>query len=198
MFDAFGYRNYRLYWTGILLSAIGGWVQNTAQGWLVYDLTDSKLMLGLVGFLGSLPVMCLTLLAGVLADRVDRRRLLFVTQAVLMVSAFMLGTLTSLGVVAVWHIMVLATLSGFAQAFDMPVRQSVVPTLVDRRHIMNAIALNSTAFNSARIVGPALALVVVTMLRPLRRIFGLSERIFGLTTNVWFALAAGLLISRLS
>jgi len=161
LFDALGYRNYRLYWSGILLSAIGSWVQNTAQGWLVYDLTHSSLMLGTVGFLGSLPVTFLTLLAGVLADRVDRRRLLLITQAVLMISAFMLGALTSLGVVAVWHVMVLATVSGFASAFDMPVRQSVVPTLVRKQHIMNAIALNSTAFNSARIVGPALAGVLV-------------------------------------
>ena len=78
LFDALGYRNYRLYWSGIFLSAIGSWVQNTAQGWLVYDLTHSKLMLGVVGFVGSLPVTFLTLLAGVLADRVDRRKLLFV------------------------------------------------------------------------------------------------------------------------
>ena len=162
MFDALGYRNYRLYWTGIFLSAIGSWVQNTAQGWLVYDLTHSKLMLGVVGFVGSLPVTFLTLLAGVLADRVDRRKLLFGTQAVLMVSAFTLGLLTSLGIVAVWHVMMLALMSGFASAFDMPVRQSVVPTLVGKRHIMNAIALNSTAFNSARIIGPALAGILVT------------------------------------
>ncbi|MBP6964248.1 MAG: MFS transporter [Armatimonadetes bacterium] len=161
MFDAFRYRNYRLYWTGIVLSAIGSWVQNTAQGWLVYDLTHSSLMLGTVGFLGALPVTLLTLLAGVLADRVDRRRLLFLTQTVLMASAFMMGLLTSYGVIAVWHVMVLATMSGFASAFDMPVRQSVVPTLVGKRHIMNAIALNSTAFNSARIVGPALAGILV-------------------------------------
>jgi len=162
LFDALGYRNYRLYWTGIFLSAIGSWVQNTAQGWLVYDLTHSKLMLGVVGFVGSLPVTFLTLLAGVLADRVDRRKLLFGTQAVLMVSAFTLGLLTSLGIVAVWHVMMLALMSGFASAFDMPVRQSVVPTLVGKRHIMNAIALNSTAFNSARIIGPALAGILVT------------------------------------
>ncbi len=162
LFDALGYRNYRLYWSGIFLSAIGSWVQNTAQGWLVYDLTHSKLMLGVVGFVGSLPVTFLTLLAGVLADRVDRRKLLFGTQAVLMLSAFILGLLTSLGVVAVWHVMMLALMSGFASAFDMPVRQSVVPTLVGKHHIMNAIALNSTAFNSARIIGPALAGILVT------------------------------------
>lgn len=161
MFDALRYRNYRLYWTGIFLSAIGSWVQNTAQGWLVFDLTHSSLMLGTVGFLGSLPVTFLALLAGVLADRVDRRRLLFVTQVVLMLSAFVLGLLTSAGVVAVWHVMLLATLSGFATAFDQPVRQSVVPTLVKKRHIMNAIALNSSAFNSARIIGPALAGIMV-------------------------------------
>lgn len=161
MFDALRYRNYRLYWAGIFLSAIGSWVQNTAQGWLVFDLTHSSLMLGTVGFLGALPVTFLTLLAGVLADRVDRRRLLFVTQAVLMVSAFTLGLLTSMGIVAVWHVMVLAMMSGFATAFDQPVRQSVVPTLVKKRHIMNAIALNSSAFNSARIIGPALAGILV-------------------------------------
>lgn len=164
LFDALGYRNYRLYWSGILVSAIGSWIQSTVQGWLVYSLTHSALMLGTVGFLASLPVLFLTLFAGVLADRVDRRRLLLVTQTILMVSAFFLGLLTSLGVVAVWHVMVLAVLSGFAGAFDMPVRQSVVPTLVERPHIMNAIALMSTAFNSARIIGPALAGVLVGLI----------------------------------
>ena len=164
LFDALGYRRYRLYWSGILVSAIGSWIQSTAQGWLVYDLTHSALMLGMVGFLGSLPVMCLTLFAGVLADRVDRRRLLLLTQSVLMISAFILGLLTSAGVVTVWHVMVLATLSGFAGAFDMPVRQSVVPTLVERPHIMNAIALMSSAFNSARIIGPAIAGMLVPII----------------------------------
>jgi len=119
-------------------------------------------MLGTVSFLHMLPMTFLTLLAGVLADRVDRRKLLFSTQMVLMTSAFLLGLLTSSGVVAVWHVMTLALVAGIAMAFDIPIRQSVVPTLVGKRHIMNAIALNSSAFNTARIIGPALAGILVS------------------------------------
>ena len=161
LFSALGSRNYLLYWCGILISAIGSWVQTVAQGWLVFKLTHSSLMLGVVLFLNTIPFTALSLFAGVVADRVDRRKLLLVTQTILAISPFVLGTLVTKGSVKVWHIMALASISGCANAFDIPTRHSSIPLLVKREHLMNAIALQSAAFNSARIIGPALAGVLV-------------------------------------
>ncbi|MCL6519249.1 MAG: MFS transporter [Armatimonadetes bacterium] len=161
MFAALRHRNYRLYWSGILISAIGSWVQTIAQGWLVFKLTNSSLMLGTVLFLNSIPFTALSLFAGVIADRVDRRKLLLLTQSILALSAFILGVLITIGSIRIWHIMGLAFLSGCANAFDIPTRHSSIPFLVAKEHIMNAIALQSAAFNSARIIGPAIAGILV-------------------------------------
>lgn len=156
-FRALRHRNYRLFWTGQLVSLTGTWMQSVAQGWLVYLLTKSALSLGVVSFAQFLPVLLFTLLGGVAADRFDRQRLVIFTQSASLVQAAILATLTLTGVIHVWHIIALAFLLGTINALDTPARQSLIHELVAKEDLMNAIALNSTAFNSTRIVGPAIA-----------------------------------------
>ena len=146
---------------GQSISLIGFWMQAIAQSWLIYRLTDSAFLLGLVGFVGQAPMLLITPLAGVVADRLDRRRILFVTQIAMMVSACTLAALTLSGAVEVWHIIVLALVSGCANAFDVPTRQSFTIEMVGRADLPRAIALNSIMFNSARLVGPAVAGLLV-------------------------------------
>ena len=161
LLSVFRHRNYRLYFTGQLISLIGFWMQAIAQSWLVYRMTGSTLLLGLVSFAGQAPVFFISPFAGVTADRVDRRRILFVTQMVMMSVAFVLATLTLTGAIQVWEIIALASVSGTASAFDIPTRQSFTVELVGRADLPSAIALNSIMFNSARLVGPAAAGIVV-------------------------------------
>jgi len=156
-FAAFGYRNYRLWFAGQSVSLMGTWMQMTAQGFLVYELTRSTAYLGYVAFAFGIPPWLFMLYAGVVADRVSRRRLMMVTQSMMMLLASVLATITFLGVVAAWHIIGLAFLAGTANAFDAPARQAFVLELVDREDLTNAIALNSTMFNLASAVGPAVA-----------------------------------------
>ncbi len=158
--------NFRLYWIGAGLSNIGTWMQMVAQGWLVYQLTSSPFLLGLVSFVGSIPVLVLSLYGGVLADRVERRRLMMVTQTGMMVLAFVLAGLTFAGVVTVWHIMVIAFLNGCVNAINAPVRASLVADLVPREDFQNAIALNSVQFQGSRMLGPALAGLTLAALGP--------------------------------
>ena len=158
---ALRHTDFRRYWLGQLVSLVGTWMQSVAQGWLMHRLTDSPLMLGLLGFAQFLPVLLLSLWAGVLVDRVDRRRLLIVTQSLAMMQALALALVVTLGVVQPWMILTLAFVFGAINAFDLPTRQSLVADLVGRDDLSNGIALNSAAFNSARIVGPALAGVLV-------------------------------------
>ena len=155
-FAALRHRNFRLFWFGQLISLIGTWMQSIAQSWLVLDITKSAFMLGLVSTMGMLPVLLFALPAGAIADRVNKRNLLIITQTVMMVLAFILAVLASLHMVRVWHIIVLASLLGLANAFDMPCRQAFVVEMVGRDDLLNAIALNSTMFNAARIIGPAI------------------------------------------
>ena len=136
-------------------------MQNAAQGWLVYDLTKSPLYLGIVGALGSLPVLLFSLPAGVIADRYSKHRILFVTQTLAALQAGVLALLVYLRVVEVWHVMALAVLLGMINAFDMPTRQSMVLELVEREDIFNAVALNSSAFNAGRVIGPSVAGVLL-------------------------------------
>ncbi|MGI8857740.1 MAG: MFS transporter, partial [Thermomicrobiales bacterium] len=150
-------RDYRLLWWGMIVSNIGTWMQMVAQGYLVYQLTDSPLMLGLVGFVRAVPVFTFSLFAGVVADRVDRRKLLIVTQTLAGVFALVLGILTSMGIITVWMIMVLAFCSAAVAAFDNPTRQALVPDIVGKEYIANAVALQSAAFNGTGILGPSLA-----------------------------------------
>jgi MFS family permease len=153
--------NYRLFVSGQLVSLIGTWMQMVAQSWLIYRLTGSAALLGLIGFASQVPVFLLAPLGGVIADRMDRQRVLIVTQAAMMVLAFVLAGLTLGGVVAVWHIFALASLLGLANAFDIPARQAFVIEMVERDDLVNAIALNSSMVNGARVVGPAVAGIVV-------------------------------------
>jgi len=157
MFSSLKVKNFRIYWFGMLISLTGTWVQTVAQSWLVFQLTNSAFLLGLVGFLGSLPIFLLSLFGGVLADRVNKRDILLFTQNAFMILAFALAILTQLKIITPLQIMIIAFLNGIVMAFDGPARQSMVPELVGKQHTLNAIALNSAAFNSARIIGPALA-----------------------------------------
>jgi MFS family permease len=158
---AFRHRNYRLYFLGQGISLIGTWMQGLAQSWLIYRLTGSSLALGGVNFAGQLPVLVLAPLGGVLADRLDRRRLLVLTQAASILPALVLAALTLAGAVEPWHVFALAALLGAVNAIDIPARQAFVMELVGREDLANAIGLNSSMFNGARVVGPALAGLLV-------------------------------------
>ena len=159
---ALRYRNYRLFFLGQGISVIGTWMQITAMSWLVYRLTHSAFLLGAVGFVGQVPVGLLSPFAGVLADRWERRRMLLVTQGLAMLQALALSLLVLTGTVAVWHIVVLALFAGIVNAFDMPTRQSFVVDMVeDRADLGNAIALNSSLFNGARLIGPTVAGILI-------------------------------------
>jgi MFS family permease len=148
--------NFRLFWSGNFLSNIGTWMQNVAQGWLVLSLTGSAFWLGVVGFAGSIPFLMFTLFGGVIADRVNKRRLLLVTQSIMMLLAFALAALAWLKIITVWEVVTLAFLNGMAMAMNAPSYQALVPKLVRREDLTNAIALNSAQFNMSRILGPTL------------------------------------------
>ncbi len=163
-FRALRHRNFRLFFGGQFTSLIGTWMQSVAQGWLVLKLTNSSLMLGVVSFAGYVPVLIVTLFAGVVVDHVDRRRLIVATQTLLMLSAFVLAALTWTGVVRVEHVAALAAFSGLVTAFDMPGRQTFVVEMVGREDLPNAIALNSMIFNGARVVGPAIAGLLISVI----------------------------------
>jgi len=155
---AFRYRNYRLFFGGQGLSLIGTWMQQIGMSWLVYRLTGSAFLLGLIGFTGQVPTFVLTSFAGVFADRIERRKLLLATQLAAMIQAFILAFLTLTGVVAIWHLIVLSIFLGLINALDVPARQSFVVDMVENKEDLgNAIALNSFMFNSARLLGPSIA-----------------------------------------
>ncbi len=155
---ALKHRNYRLFFTGQSISLIGTWMQQIARGWLVYTLTDSAFLLGLVGFASQIPTFVLASFAGVLADRHNKHRIIIATQALAMLEATILTILTLTKVIQVWHIIALSFFSGLINAFDMPTRQSFVIDMVeDKKDLPNAIALNSSMFNAARLIGPTIA-----------------------------------------
>jgi MFS family permease len=162
MFRSLRVRNYRLYASGQLVSLTGTWMQRVAQDWLVLELTNSGTALGVVTALQFAPSILLGLWGGVLADRLDKRKLLFATQTGLALVALALGLLDVTGVVAYWQVLLLAFLLGVISAVDMPVRQSFVVEMVGRDELTNAVAINSTTFNSARIIGPAIAGITIT------------------------------------
>jgi MFS family permease len=187
--SALRHRNYRLLFLGQLISVSGVWMQSTAQGWLVLRLSDSSFWLGMVAAAASLPVLVLSLPAGALADRLPKRKLLLVTQTVMLVCSLALALLTYTGLVQVWHVLVLALAVGCASAFENPARQSFTIELVGRTDLLNAIALDSMMFNGARVVGPALAGILVAQIgeAPLFFYNGIS----------FAAVLAGLLMMRL-
>jgi MFS family permease len=162
---ALGSRNYRLFFSGQSISVIGTWMQMIAMSWLVYRLTNSPLLLGVIGFTGQIPAFILAPLAGVLADRWDRRQILVVTQTLAMVQAFIVAGLTLSGIIAVWHLVVLSFFLGLVNAFDVPARQALVVLMVEKKEdLPNAIALNSFLFNGARLVGPTMAGILIAVL----------------------------------
>lgn len=156
-FPALRHRNYRLFWFGQCISLIGTWMQNIGQSWLVLQLTKSALKLSIINIIQFLPMMVFALFAGTLVDRFPKRKMLIFTQSSLAVLAAILASLTYFKVVQYWHLLVLALLLGIVNTLDMPTRQSFFVELVGKEDLMNAIALNSSIFNLARIVGPAVA-----------------------------------------
>jgi MFS family permease len=166
VFSVMRYPNYRLWFFGQLVSLVGTWMQTTAQGYLVYQLTGSPAYLGYVGFANGLPAWLFTLYGGVIADRMSRRKIIILAQSSMMILAFILAGLVYTQTVQAWHIIVLAFLLGIANAFDAPARQSFVIELVGREELSTAIALNSTMFNSAAVVGPVAAAAAYAAVGP--------------------------------
>jgi MFS family permease len=160
-FRALRHRNYQLFFAGQLISLIGTWMDQVAESWLVYRLTGSALLLGTVAFASQIPVFLLAPIGGALADRADRRKILVATQTSMMLLTFVLAWLTLSHRVQIWHIVTLAALTGIVNALDLPARQAFVVDMVSRADLVNAIALNSSMFNGARVIGPALAGIIV-------------------------------------
>jgi MFS family permease len=162
MLRALDHRNFRLFFSGQSVSLIGTWMTRIATNWLVYRLTNSALLLGVIGFAGQIPSFLLAPVAGVLVDRWNRHRLLVATQALAMAQSIALAVLTLTGVVKIWHVIALSAFQGVINAFDMPARQAFVVEMVEKREdLSNAIALNSSMVNAARLVGPSLAGVII-------------------------------------
>ena len=157
VFKAFQYRDFRLMWFGACMSSIGTWMQIVAQGWLIYRLSHSAFLLALDQFLGGIPIFLFSLIGGVVADRAERRKILLGSQYVQMACAAILTVLIVMGRIHVWHMLFLSFVTGLAQAFGGPAYSALIPSLVDREDMPNAIALNSIQFNTAVTVGPALA-----------------------------------------
>ena len=158
---ALAHRNFQLFFLGQGTSLVGTWMQSVALGWLVLEITNSPFLVGLNSALRSLGVLLFTLYAGVVVDRADKRRLIVITQILQMVEALILAVLVWTHTVAVWQVMVLATFVGIVNAFDIPARQSFMVDLVGKEDLVNAIALNSSLFNATRIIGPAIAGVII-------------------------------------
>ena len=158
---ALRHRNFQLFFSGQLISLVGTWMQNVSQAWLVYKMTQSSLQLGAVGFASQIPVFLIAPLGGIVADRYNRHRVVIATQIASMLLAFTLAGLTLTHVIQVWHILMLASLLGVVNAFDIPARQSFLVDMVGKEDLMNAIALNSSMFNGARVIGPAIAGILV-------------------------------------
>lgn len=156
-FAALGHRNFKLFWFAQIVSLTGTWMHQAAQGWLVYKLTDSPFFLGLAGTAASLPILLFTLAGGVLVDRYPKRTIMLVTHLLLMLFALILAILVAGDIVVVWHVLIIAFLVGTIHAIDIPTRQSFLIEMVGRDKLLNAIALNSSAFHAARMIGPAIA-----------------------------------------
>jgi len=188
---ALTHRNFRLLWLGALTSSIGTWMQKVAQAWLIVTLTDSTatpFYLGLDSFSGELPILLFTLIGGVVADRRDRRHMMLTSQILQMIVAFILAGLVVTGLIKVWMVVTLSFISGCGQAFGGPAYQSLIPTLVGKEHLPNAVALNSIQFNLARVIGPIVAGVTLAA-------FGM-EACFGLNGISFLFVIAAILALR--
>lgn len=161
MFASLKHKNFRLFFTGQTISLIGTWVHQTALSWLIYDMTDSKFMLGLISALGSLPMFFFAIFGGVIADRLPKKRTLIATQSVSMVLVGVLAALVLLNVYKIWHIILISVLLGINFAVDMPVRQAFLIDITGKEDLMNGIALNSSLVNLARVLGPAIAGIIM-------------------------------------
>lgn len=159
--SALTYRNFRLFWFGQLISLTGTWMHSAAQGWLVLKLTDSPFYLGLAGTAGSIPILLFTLAGGVIADRFPKRYIILTMYIVLMLLTLTLAVLVSTTIINVWYVLIIAFFIGTAYSFEIPARQSFLIELVGKENLLNAIALNSTAFNGARAIGPAIAGIII-------------------------------------
>ena len=162
--SALRHRNYRLYWFGQLSSVLAQNMEGVAQGWLVLELTDSPLLLGLTGLTFATPTIALTLLGGVIADRADRRRIMILSQSASALNFFLLATLVLFGWIALWHVMALAFVSGCVRAFDRPSRMALLPQMVPKEDIANAVAVGGTIWQLNRLVGPALAGMLIYLI----------------------------------
>ena len=186
---ALAHRNFRLFFIGQGISLVGTWMQNVGEGWLILTLTNSPFYVGLTAALSSIGVLLFSLYAGVIADRADKRRVIIFMQLAFMLEAFTVSILVWTGVVAVWQVLLLATILGIASAFDIPMRQAFLVEMVGKDDLMNAIALNSSLFNAARVVGPAIAGVLIGAV-------GIAWCYF-LNGLSYIAVIAGLLMMRL-
>ncbi|MGA2264528.1 MAG: MFS transporter [Acidobacteriota bacterium] len=189
MFRALRHRNFQLFFGGQLISLIGTWMQTLAQSWLVYRLTHSVALLGEVGFASQIPILFLSPVAGIFADRHSRHRIVIGTQTLMMIQALIMAALTLTQTIKVWEIFVLAVFLGLCNAFDMPTRQSFIVEMVGSEDLMNAIALNSSMFNAARSIGPAIAGILVAALGE-----GMCFLLNGLS---FIAVLAGLLLMKI-
>src|SRR5262245_36493001 len=162
---AFTYRDFRVQWIGACTSSIGTWMQIVAQNWLVYSLTGSEFFLGLDAFLQQLPIILFSLIGGVFADRYDRRRTLMLSQVIQMATSAALAVLMYFQVVQIWHILALSFVTGLAQSFGGPAYNALIPSLVDQKDLPNAIALNSIQFNVARVLGPMLFALTLSVFK---------------------------------
>lgn len=165
-FASLKHKNFRYYWIGMCISLVGTWMQNIAQPWLAYRLTDSPFWLSVISALQFAPMLVISLFAGVLVDKIPKKRILIISQASFLILTMVLAILTWTGLIRYWHLVITALLMGIVNAFDMPARQSFVVELVGKEDLMNGIALNSTAFNGARIIGPAIAGLVMGAFGP--------------------------------
>ena len=188
-FRSLKHRNFRLFFSGQLISLVGTWMQSIAEAWLIYRLTGSSVLLGLLGFVSQIPIFLLSPIGGLAADRWPRQRVVIATQVASMTLGFTLAALTLTGRIRVWEIIVLATLLGVVNAFDVPARQSFLIEMVGREDLLNAIALNSTMFNGARVAGPAVAGLLVAQVG--------EGWCFFLNGVSYIAVIAGLLMMRI-
>lgn len=187
-FQVLAVRNYRLYWFGQAISLTGTWMQTTAQAWLVLQLTQEPFSLGMVTTLQFLPIMILSLFGGVVADRVSKHRLLIITQSAGLLQSAVFGMLVATGGIQLWHIYILSFIQGTINAIDNPSRQAFAVELVGREHLINAVALNSIQFNTARVIGPAIAGILIASI-------GIAPTIF-CNAFSFLAVITGLILMR--
>ena len=184
-FTSFRYREYRLHWFGTLFSSAGQWIQQVTLGWLTYQITGSAFLLGAVNGIRSLPLLLLGPFGGVAADRFDRKQLLFLTQIFLVVTAAIFATVVLTGNAAVWNIILFSLLTGVGWAFNMPLRQSIMPNLVPKSDLMNAVALNSAGMNTTRIMGPSVAGFLIAVVGVSGNFYIQALAYLGIAITVW-------------